>query len=211
MPGAKQSAAKAPKPKGPASKPAAAKDKSSSKGAQPARLDWQQYAGSTKHSKADTAKKAQLTDPDLASWQYADCQTNTSLSGYIHPEHDSYIASAACYTGSAACSLLHYICNMHPQQCSLASAACIVVTGASHLQHVFSSLLGWTSGVCRGHVRQFMSHSITKHSVAEELGKVFSQGKNTHNCNSYPGKRSQPKLSMMAGGPSPGTKYFSTD
>ena len=81
LPGAKQSPAELLSTKAANSKSGASKDKQSSKLNQAGRLDWQQHAGSNKLSKAEAAKKAQLVDPELASWQNADCQINASLPG----------------------------------------------------------------------------------------------------------------------------------
>lgn len=83
LPGAKQCPAELLNTKGANSKSGSSKDKQTGKLQQPARLDWQQHAGSNKLSKAEAAKRAQLTDPELSSWQNADCQTNPSLPGTL--------------------------------------------------------------------------------------------------------------------------------
>ena len=44
------------------------------------RLEWQQYMGGTKSSKAEAGKKV---DPDLLTWPYADLQTGNELSGTL--------------------------------------------------------------------------------------------------------------------------------
>ena len=56
------------------------KGKPSSKPSLTTRLDWQQYMGGTKSSKAEPGKKL---EPDLLTWPYADLQTGTELPGRL--------------------------------------------------------------------------------------------------------------------------------
>lgn len=44
------------------------------------RLDWQQYMGGAKSSKADAGKKV---EPDLLTWPYADLQTGNEMPGRL--------------------------------------------------------------------------------------------------------------------------------
>lgn len=54
------------------------KGKPSAKSSLANRLEWQQYMGGTKSSKAEAGKKV---EPDLLTWPYADLQTGSELSG----------------------------------------------------------------------------------------------------------------------------------
>jgi len=62
-------------------KQGAGKTKPAVKAVQSSRLEWQQHMGGSKTGKADGAKKAQLVDPELLTWPYADLQTGNEMPG----------------------------------------------------------------------------------------------------------------------------------